>query len=171
MWHYTINIYIATVQEHINACCCWTMSLIDLTAFFSRILQQVNRGANRAGTWTRKKVLNIREERRKSTTATATTATTGTRRKSSNGEASKCESKHKRIKAHMNSLYVFRSSKHLYLHIWIGHAKHILSKALIRLCIYIRIYVYHLCFPRFWDETEIITTTTTTTVVFIPIWN
>lgn len=70
------------------------MSFIDLTAFFSRILQQVNSGASRAGTWTRQKVLNIRQERRKSTTAATTAATTG---KSSNGE-SKRESKHKRIK-------------------------------------------------------------------------
>lgn len=67
------------------------MSFFDLSAFFNRISQQVNGGVNRAGTWTRTKVLNLRRQRRKSTTAT-----TANTQKSTNGETSKRESKHKR---------------------------------------------------------------------------
>ncbi|XP_055314089.1 probable phospholipid-transporting ATPase IA isoform X6 [Sitodiplosis mosellana] len=64
------------------------MSFFDLTAVFNRILQQVSNGANRAGTWTRGQVLNIRRKRPKSATA-ATTATTSTTTEKINGESSK----------------------------------------------------------------------------------
>lgn len=67
------------------------MSFFDLSAFFNRISQQVNGGVSRAGTWTRTKVLNLRRQRRKSTTAT-----TANTQKPTNGETSKRESKHKR---------------------------------------------------------------------------
>lgn len=71
------------------------MSMFDVTALFSRLLQQVSNGANRAGNWTRGQVLNIRRKRPKSeeaaaTSATATAATTSTQK---NGESSKRQSK------------------------------------------------------------------------------
>lgn len=74
------------------------MSFFDLTAIFNRILQQVSNGANRAGTWTRSRVLNIRRKRPKSATA-ATTATTSTTAEKTNGESSKRKSKQKQWKA------------------------------------------------------------------------
>lgn len=64
------------------------MSFIDITAFLNRILQQVSDGANRAGTWTRSQLLNVRRKRPKSATA-ATTATTSTTTQKTNGESSK----------------------------------------------------------------------------------
>lgn len=71
-----------------------TMSVFDITAVFNRLLQQVSTGANRAGTWTRGQVLNIRRKRPKSATAatTATTSsstTTSTATQKTNGESSK----------------------------------------------------------------------------------
>lgn len=73
------------------------MSFFDLTALSNRILQQVSNGANRAGTWTRGQVLNIRRKRPKSatTTTTATTSTTITSAdtQKTNGESSKRQSK------------------------------------------------------------------------------
>lgn len=67
------------------------MSVFDLTAAFNRLLQQVSNGANRAGTWTRGQVLNIRRKRPKSATAatTATTSITSTATQKTNGESSK----------------------------------------------------------------------------------
>lgn len=78
------------------------MSMVDLTALFNRILQQVSNGANRAGNWTRVQVLNIRRKRPKSaeaaaTAATAISATTSVSstatQKATNGESSKRQSK------------------------------------------------------------------------------
>lgn len=80
------------------------MSFCDLA---NRILQQVTNSANNLGTWTRKKVLNIRRQRRKSTTPTTTNAataatTTAATQKSRNDETNKRESKHKRTSSFPN---------------------------------------------------------------------
>lgn len=68
------------------------MSFFDENALLSRLLQQVNNGANRAGTWTRDQMINIRRERPKNATAD-TTATSSTATEKTNGESSKRQSK------------------------------------------------------------------------------